>query len=93
MEVYYPKGVCSSCVAFEVENETIKHVEFMDGCEGNLKAIALLVQGLHIDKVISLLEGIDCCDKGTSCPDQFSKALKQYKNKLKIEKGLFYGKE
>lgn len=85
MEIYYPEIVCSTCITFEVENDRIKNVNFTNGCEGNLKAIARLVEGMPIDDVICRLEGIDCCNQGTSCPDQLSKALKEYKNKLNYQ--------
>ncbi len=80
-EIYRPHGVCSTCFRFEIEDNLIRHVEFSSGCDGNLKAIAALLQGMHIDDAISRLQGIDCGGKGTSCPDQFSKALVEYKKK------------
>jgi len=80
METYYPQGVCSTCLRFEIDNGYIRYVDFSDGCEGNLKAIAALVQNMHIDDAIRRLEGIDCGGKGTSCPDQFSRALRAYRD-------------
>ena len=80
MESYNPQGVCSTCFLFEIEGDYIRCAEFIDGCERNLKAIAALVQGMHIDDAISRLAGIDCGGKGMSCPDQFSKALQQYRD-------------
>lgn len=76
-----PERGMSSSILFEIEDDMIKYVKFFNGCNRNLKAVSLLVQGMHIDEVILRLEGIDCNGKGTSCPDQFSKALKEYKNK------------
>jgi len=78
-EIYFPQGVCASCFRFEIEDEMIQQVEFEDGCDGNLKALAALLQGMHIDEAIRRLQGIDCDGKGTSCPDQFSRALREYK--------------
>ena len=80
MESYCPQGVCSTCFLFEIEGGYIRYAEFIDGCEGNLKAIAVLVRGMHINDAISRLTGIDCGGKGTSCPDQFAKALQKFRD-------------
>lgn len=80
--IYTTKGVCSREITFEVENNKVKNVSFYRGCEGNLKGIASLVEGMEVDEVISRLKGIDCGGKGTSCPDQLAKALLDYKNNL-----------
>lgn len=77
--IYSTKGVCSREITFEVENNKVKNVSFYRGCEGNLKGIAKLVEGMEVDEVISRLKGIDCGGKGTSCPDQLSKALLDFK--------------
>ena len=79
MFVYKTKGVCSTEIHLEVENDIIKKVQFVRGCEGNLGGISVLVVGMHINDAISKLKGIDCKNKGTSCPDQLSKALEEYK--------------
>lgn len=79
MFVYKTKGVCSTEIHLEIENDTIKKVEFIRGCQGNLTGISALVSGMNIDDAINKLKGIDCRNKGTSCPDQLSKALEEYK--------------
>ena len=76
---YKTKGVCSSTITFEVEDDVVKSVEFYGGCNGNLKGIASLVVGMKTDDVIERLEGIRCGFKSTSCPDQLAKALKTAK--------------
>ena len=58
----------------------VKNVKFIGGCSGNLQGIAKLVENKPIEEVISLLSGIQC-RSNTSCPDQLSKALKQYLEK------------
>lgn len=78
---YTPQGVCSSKFIIEVEGDIIKSVQIIDGCPGNTLGVCKLVQGRKIDEVISLLEGIDCRGRGTSCPDQLAKALKEIKLK------------
>ena len=79
MFVYKTTGVCSTEIHLEVENDIIKNVEFIRGCQGNLSGISVLVSGMNIDDAITKLKGIDCRNKGTSCPDQLSKALEAYK--------------
>lgn len=78
METYIPKGVCARSIEFEIEDDIIKFVKFNGGCPGNSQAVSKLCIGRTVDEVISLLEGIQCRN-GTSCPDQFSQALKAYK--------------
>lgn len=74
------KGTCSTEIDFEVEDNKVKSVSFVGGCNGNLKGISSLVEGMSVDDVISKLEGTTCGFKSTSCPDQLAKALKEYKN-------------
>ncbi len=78
MEVTYePQGTCSRLMHITEENGIIKSVEVVGGCNGNLQGISRLVVGMSVKEAISKLEGIDCGGKGTSCPDQMAKALKQ----------------
>lgn len=78
MEVYKPQGTCSVEIQFEVENDVITYAKFVRGCAGNTQGVAKLATGMKIDDVIAKLDGIQCRG-GTSCPDQFAKALKAYK--------------
>lgn len=80
MFTYKTSGVCSTEIQIEIKEDIIENVEFVRGCPGNLFGIAVLVKGMHVDEAIKKLEGIDCRGKGTSCPDQLSKALVEYKN-------------
>ena len=73
---YKTKGTCSQRILFEIEEGKVKNVQFLGGCNGNLKGIAALVEGMDAEEVISRVEGIRCGMKGTSCPDQLAKALK-----------------
>ena len=73
---YTPQGVCSKQMTVEVENHKIISLKVVGGCNGNLKGIARLVEGLDIDEAVRRLDGIVCKDKGTSCPDQLAQALK-----------------
>lgn len=76
---YKTSGVCSSTINIEIKNNIVENVEFVGGCPGNLLGISHLVQGVPVDDVIERLKGIDCRNKGTSCPDQLSKALLAWK--------------
>lgn len=76
---YIPSGVCSRAIDVEVDNDIITSVAFTGGCNGNTQGISALVKGMNIDDAISKLEGINCNGRGTSCPDQLSKALKKIK--------------
>jgi uncharacterized protein (TIGR03905 family) len=81
---YRTKGVCSQVITFEVENNKLSNVQFFGGCNGNLKGIGALVEGMDIDDVIARVEGIKCGMKQTSCPDQLAKALKEAKNATRV---------
>ena len=74
---YKPVGVCSKLIRVDVENDVGENVEFVGGCNGNLKGICSLVRGMKVDEAISRLQGITCGYKSTSCPDQLAYALKQ----------------
>lgn len=74
---YKPKGVCSRLMKVEAEDGIIKSVEIVGGCDGNLKGISRLVEGMSVRDAISRMEGVCCGGKGTSCPDQLAQALKQ----------------
>ena len=74
---YKTKGTCSQRIFFDVEEGKVKNVQFVGGCNGNLKGIAALVEGMDVADVIARVEGIHCGMKSTSCPDQLAKALKE----------------
>lgn len=74
---YKTNGTCSSKIEFEIVDGLVRNVRFTGGCNGNLKAIAALVEGMPREKVIEILKGIDCRGKGTSCGDQLARALEE----------------
>ena len=73
------KGTCSRSILFDIEDGKLKNVQYIGGCNGNLKGIGALVEGMDIDEVIARLEGTTCGMKSTSCPDQLAQALKEVK--------------
>ena len=77
---YKTKGTCSRSILFDIEDGKVKNVQFIGGCNGNLKGIGALVEGMDVQDVISRVEGIQCGMKSTSCPDQLAQALKAAKN-------------
>ena len=86
MFTYSTKGTCSRQILFDVDEDNKMHnVRFIGGCGGNLQGIARLVEGKDIDEVESLLAGIRCRGN-TSCPDQLSKAVGEYKASRVAEK-------
>ena len=74
---YVPKGVCSRQINLEVENGIVIKLEVIGGCNGNLQGISKLVEGMKVEDVIERLKGIDCKERGTSCPDQIARALEE----------------
>ena len=76
---YYPQGTCSVQIDVQLDGDTIKDVQFLGGCNGNLQGISRLVTGMNVDEAIGRLEGIRCGYKNTSCPDQLAWALRQAK--------------
>ena len=77
---YNNKGTCSVRTVVELNDDhTIKSVQILGGCDGNLKGIGKLVEGMDVDDVIARIEGVKCGMKSTSCPDQLAQALKAAK--------------
>jgi len=76
---YITRGTCSRQIDYEIDdNGLIRNVSFTGGCNGNLKGIGMLVDGLTPGQVIERLKGIKCGVKDTSCPDQLACALERH---------------
>jgi len=73
---YKTRGTCSQQITFEIKENKLYNVRFYGGCNGNLKGISALVEGMDVDEVIRRVEGVRCGLKSTSCPDQLAQALK-----------------
>jgi len=78
MYQYKTQGTCSQYIHFDVEDGKVHNVTFIGGCNGNLKGIGALVEGMEVEEVIRRVEGIRCGMKKSSCPDQLAEALKSY---------------
>ena len=75
---YMTKGTCSRAISFELdENNCVHDVQFLGGCNGNLKGIGSLVEGMDAQDVIERVQGVTCGPKPTSCPDQLACALRE----------------
>ncbi len=77
---YKTRGTCSREIKFDLDGNTVKNVQFSMGCSGNTQGISKLVEGMDADELIARLEGINCGGRGTSCPDQLAKAVRQAKS-------------
>ena len=74
---YKTKGTCSQRIFFEIEDGKVHNVQYLGGCNGNLQGISRLIKGRPAAEVADTMLGVDCGGRGTSCPDQIAKALKQ----------------
>ncbi|MCR5614831.1 MAG: TIGR03905 family TSCPD domain-containing protein [Saccharofermentans sp.] len=80
---YAPQGVCANRIDFDIDEQAkITNISFTGGCNGNLKAISKLCDGMTADEIAGKLAGNTCGFKNTSCADQFSKAVLEAKSKL-----------
>lgn len=77
MYSYTPKGVCSRQIDVELDGDVVREVHFVGGCDGNLKAVGRLVEGMTVDQVAGILEGNTCGRRTTSCADQMVQALRE----------------
>lgn len=78
---YRTRGVCSVQINFDLDGDVVTNVEFIGGCNGNLKAISKLVNGMTVDQIEGYLKGNTCGYKPTSCADQLAIAVRQaYQN-------------
>ena len=76
---YIPNGVCAREMIFSIDNNIIIDAKTIGGCPGNSQGVSSLIKGMNIDEVIDKLKGINCANRGTSCPDEIARALEQYK--------------
>ena len=72
---FTPRGVCANRIEFDLTNGSIHNLVFTAGCNGNLKAIAKLVEGMEADRVVKILSGNTCGQSSTSCADQLARAI------------------
>ena len=74
---FYPQGVCSTQIDLDVDEAgRVHNIAYTGGCNGNLKALSALAEGLTVEEVVKRLDGITCGYKGTSSSDQLARNLK-----------------
>ena len=73
---YRTRNVCSQLITFDMTDDIVTNIVFLGGCDGNLKAIAKLVDGWSAEKIESYLLGNTCGGRPTSCADQLAKAVR-----------------
>lgn len=78
MYEYTTNGTCSSKIHFDIKDGTLHSVSYEDGCDGNLKALGILLEGMDAAEAEKKLAGLKCEDRETSCADQLARAIKQY---------------
>ena len=78
MRYDYPtEMVCSQMISFDLDDNVVSNIEFMGGCNGNLKAISKLVDGWTVEKIEEYLKGNLCGRRPTSCADQLARAVRK----------------
>ena len=77
---YKTNGTCSTAITLDLEGNVVRNVKFTGGCNGNLKAIGKLVEGMTVDQIESTLSGNTCGPRPTSCADQLAKAVREAHN-------------
>ncbi|MDR0387442.1 MAG: TIGR03905 family TSCPD domain-containing protein [Treponema sp.] len=75
MYEYTTRGTCSTLIRFDLQDHRVRNVSFENGCNGNLKALSVLVEGMDGAELVKKLKGIQCKDRGTSCADQLARAV------------------
>ncbi|MCR5650200.1 MAG: TIGR03905 family TSCPD domain-containing protein [Lachnospiraceae bacterium] len=74
---FKPTSVCSKQIDFDIIGDVITNISFAGGCNGNLKAISKLCNGMTVSEIEDKLLGNDCNGRGTSCADQFAIAVRE----------------
>lgn len=80
---YKTKGTCSIEISFDINDDIITNISFLGGCNGNLKAIAKLVEGMKVSEIEEKLKGNTCGRRDTSCADQLARAVREAKESVK----------
>ena len=75
--IYKTNGTCSREIKFEINDGVITNVSFVGGCNGNLKAISKLVDGMTVEQIENKLKGNTCGFRSTSCADQLAVAVRK----------------
>lgn len=83
---YFTKGTCSQVISFKLDGDKVSDITFFGGCNGNLKAIPILLEGSTVEYITTKLKGLTCGNRPTSCTDQLATAvLAAYNGELEPE--------
>ncbi len=82
---YKTKGTCSKQIDFELDGNVVHNVRYTGGCNGNLKAIGILTEGMTVEEIEAKLLGNTCGPRPTSCADQLAKAVRAAYEKERSE--------
>ena len=77
---YATENTCAQMISFDLEGNVVKNIEFYGGCNGNLKAIAKLLDGSTVEEIEAKLLGNTCGRRPTSCTDQLAIAVREAYN-------------
>ena len=75
--IYTTHDTCSQSISFDIDGDVIRNVVFTGGCNGNLKAIPILIDGCTVDQIEAKCKGITCGRRPTSCADQLAIAVRE----------------
>jgi uncharacterized protein (TIGR03905 family) len=75
MYEYKTNGTCATKVRFDIRDGKVHDISFENGCNGNLKALSILAEGMEAGELIAKLKGLQCKSRGTSCGDQLARAV------------------
>ncbi len=73
---YKTRGVCANLIKFDLDGDVVTNVSFNGGCNGNLKAVSKLVNGMTVEQIEGYLKGNTCGPRDTSCADQLARAVR-----------------
>lgn len=80
---YNTVNTCSKKIEFDIEGNVITNVSFLGGCNGNLKAVSKLVDGMTVEQIEAKLKGNTCGPRDTSCADQLCVAVRKALDEMK----------
>lgn len=73
---YRTQGSCAIQITFDIDDDVITNISFLGGCNGNLKALSKVVDGMTVEQIEGYFKGLTCGMKPTSCSDQLAKAVR-----------------
>ncbi|MBQ9648254.1 MAG: TIGR03905 family TSCPD domain-containing protein [Oscillospiraceae bacterium] len=74
---YKTKNVCSMQIRFTLDGDVVRDISFLGGCDGNLKAVSKLCDGMTVEQIENKLAGNTCGHRPTSCADQLAIAVRE----------------